>query len=143
MKTDNTTKKMVILGGGESGVGAAILAKDKGMDVFLSDNGTIAPRYIDILNAENIEWEQGGHSVDRILQADEVVKSPGIPHCAIGAATRGQRCARDFGNRIRLAIHRCQDGVHNRQQWQNHHHHAHISDTERCRNGCGAGRKCG
>lgn len=79
MKTDNTTKKMVILGGGESGVGAAILAKDKGMDVFLSDNGTIAPRYIDILNAENIEWEQGGHSVDRILQADEVVKSPGIP----------------------------------------------------------------
>ncbi len=72
-------KKLVVLGGGESGVGAAILAKDKGMDVFLSDMGTISPHYSAILDAENIEWEQGQHTMQRILDADEVVKSPGIP----------------------------------------------------------------
>lgn len=72
-------KKLVVLGGGESGVGAAILGKDRGMDVFLSDMGHIAPRYADRLDAEGISWEQGTHTLDRILQADEVVKSPGIP----------------------------------------------------------------
>ncbi len=71
-------KKLVILGGGESGVGAAILGKEKGMEVFLSDMGNIAPRYREMLDAEGIEWEEGRHSLDRILQADEVVKSPGI-----------------------------------------------------------------
>lgn len=71
-------KKLVILGGGESGVGAAILGKDKGWDVFLSDYGTVAPRYAAMLDAENIEWEQGRHSMERILQADTVIKSPGI-----------------------------------------------------------------
>ncbi len=72
-------KRLVVLGGGESGVGAAILAKDKGMDVFLSDFGTIAPRYMSTLEAEGIPFEQGHHSMERILAADEVVKSPGIP----------------------------------------------------------------
>ena len=72
-------KRLVVLGGGESGVGAAILAKDKGMDVFLSDSGSVAPRYAAVLDAEGIEWEHGHHSMDRILNADEVVKSPGIP----------------------------------------------------------------
>lgn len=71
-------KKLVVLGGGESGVGAAILAKTKGMDVFLSDYGTIAPSYIGMLEQEGIEWEQGGHTMERILAADEIVKSPGI-----------------------------------------------------------------
>lgn len=75
-------KRLVVLGGGESGVGAAILGKDKGMDVFLSDMGTIAPRYREMLEAEGIEWEDGSHSAQRILQADEVVKSPGIPPTA-------------------------------------------------------------
>ncbi|MGM9860900.1 MAG: UDP-N-acetylmuramoyl-L-alanine--D-glutamate ligase [Muribaculaceae bacterium] len=75
----STTKRMVILGGGESGVGAAILAKDRGYDVFLSDCGTIAPRYLDILQQENIAYEHGHHSAELILNADEVVKSPGIP----------------------------------------------------------------
>ena len=70
---------LVILGGGESGVGAAILGKDKGFNVFLSDSGTIAERYRTVLEAEGIEWEQGGHTMERILGADEVVKSPGIP----------------------------------------------------------------
>ena len=73
---------LVILGGGESGVGAAILGKDKGFNVFLSDSGTIAERYRTVLEAEGIEWEQGGHTMERILGADEVVKSPGIPPTA-------------------------------------------------------------
>lgn len=72
------SKNLVILGGGESGVGAAILGKEKGMNVFLSDYGTIADRYRAVLDEEGIEWEDGRHSMDRILVADEVVKSPGI-----------------------------------------------------------------
>ena len=71
-------KRIVILGGGESGVGAAILAKDKGMDVFLSDFGKIAPRYIAELEAEGIPYEHGGHTESLILNADEIIKSPGI-----------------------------------------------------------------
>ncbi len=71
-------KKLVVLGGGESGVGAAILAKDKGMEVFVSDFGNIPEKYRKMLDDENIEWEQECHTIERILQADEVVKSPGI-----------------------------------------------------------------
>ncbi len=73
------SKNLVILGGGESGVGAAILGKDKGWNVFLSDSGRIPAKYRDVLDAEGIEWEEGGHTLDRILEATEVVKSPGIP----------------------------------------------------------------
>ncbi|MDE6429577.1 MAG: UDP-N-acetylmuramoyl-L-alanine--D-glutamate ligase, partial [Duncaniella sp.] len=72
------TKNLVILGGGESGVGAAILGKEKGMNVFLSDYGTIADNYRRMLDDEGIEWEDGHHTMERILAADEVVKSPGI-----------------------------------------------------------------
>ena len=72
-------KRIVILGGGESGVGAAILAKDKGMDVFLSDAGSLAPHYRTTLQTENIPFEEGQHTVELILNADEVIKSPGIP----------------------------------------------------------------
>lgn len=75
-------KRLVVLGGGESGAGAAILAKDKGMEVFLSDAGSLAPKYRDTLVAEEIEFEEGHHSMDRILAADEIVKSPGIPEDA-------------------------------------------------------------
>lgn len=78
----NDRKKLVVLGGGESGVGAAILGKDKGMDVFLSDSGNIPTRYADVLRAEGIEFEEGGHTEARIFEADEVVKSPGIPPTA-------------------------------------------------------------
>jgi len=67
------------LGGGESGVGAAILAKVKGFDVFLSDNGEIAGHYVDDLRKWDIPFEQGGHTEELILNADEVIKSPGIP----------------------------------------------------------------
>ncbi len=75
---DYKRRRLVVLGGGESGVGAAILGKQQGMEVFLSDSGTIAPRYREMLDSENIAWEQGTHTMERILQADEVVKSPGI-----------------------------------------------------------------
>ncbi len=75
-------KRIVILGAGESGVGAAILAKDKGMDVFLSDSGTVSPHYRAILRDEEIPFEEGQHTLERIVDADEVVKSPGIPPTA-------------------------------------------------------------
>jgi UDP-N-acetylmuramoylalanine--D-glutamate ligase len=72
------TKRIVILGGGESGAGAAVLAKKKGFDVFLSDFGTVKEKYQKLLNDNNISWEQNQHSKDKILNADEVIKSPGI-----------------------------------------------------------------
>ncbi|MBQ0081559.1 MAG: UDP-N-acetylmuramoyl-L-alanine--D-glutamate ligase [Alistipes sp.] len=72
-------KKIVILGGGISGYGSAILAKKKGFDVFLSDSGTIKDIYRKRLEEWNVEYEQGGHSIERILSADIIVKSPGIP----------------------------------------------------------------
>ncbi|MDE5752034.1 MAG: UDP-N-acetylmuramoyl-L-alanine--D-glutamate ligase, partial [Duncaniella sp.] len=71
-----------ILGGGESGVGAAILGKDKGMDVFLSDSGSLSDHYRRVLDEECIPYEEGTHTLERILTADEVVKSPGIPPTA-------------------------------------------------------------
>lgn len=75
-------EKLVVLGGGESGVGAAILGKVKGMNVILSDAGTLKPEYRDMLIAEGIEFEEGGHTETRLLDADLVVKSPGIPPTA-------------------------------------------------------------
>ena len=74
--------RLVVLGGAESGVGAAVLAKVKGFDVFLSDNGQIKDEYAQMLRDWNIPFEQGGHTEEKILNADEVVKSPGIPSTA-------------------------------------------------------------
>ena len=67
------------MGAGESGAGAAVLAQAKGFEVFVSDSGSIKPKYKAMLDAHGIEWEEGRHSEERILAADEVVKSPGIP----------------------------------------------------------------
>lgn len=72
-------KRFVILGAGESGIGTAILAQQKGFDVFVSDSKAIVPFYRDQLLANNIAFEEGKHSDDLILNADEVMKSPGIP----------------------------------------------------------------
>ena len=72
-------KRLVILGGGESGVGTAILGKKKGFEIFLSDAGKLKDKYKNVLVHLGIEWEEGGHSEDRILDADLVMKSPGIP----------------------------------------------------------------
>ena len=72
-------KRLVILGGGESGVGTAILAKQKGWSVFLSDRGALKPQYRDTLSREGIDYEQGSHDEARILAANCIMKSPGIP----------------------------------------------------------------
>ena len=72
-------RRLVVLGAGESGVGAAILGKDKGFDVFVSDMGHIADKYRKVLEEENIPFEDGRHTEELILNADTIVKSPGIP----------------------------------------------------------------
>lgn len=74
-----SVQKVVVLGGGESGVGAALLAQSKGFDVFLSDKSTLKENYRTTLQAANILFEEGQHTEDRILDASEVIKSPGIP----------------------------------------------------------------
>lgn len=71
--------KIVVLGGGESGVGAALLALSKGFQVFLSDSGILKEEYQQILQANHIEFEISNHSIDKILDADEIIISPGIP----------------------------------------------------------------
>lgn len=75
-------KRIVVLGAAESGVGAAALAKVKGYDVFVSDFGQIKPHYKTLLDQYGVEWEEGHHTEDKILNATEVVKSPGIPENA-------------------------------------------------------------
>ncbi len=75
-------KKLVVLGAGESGVGTAILAKQQGYDVFVSDMGSIKPKYRRKLDENGIKWEEGHHTEAEVLTATEVVKSPGIPDSA-------------------------------------------------------------
>ena len=70
------------MGGGESGTGAAVLAKKQGFEVFLSDKGKLGQEYADMLRKWDIPFEEGGHSEELILNADEVIKSPGIPNTA-------------------------------------------------------------
>jgi UDP-N-acetylmuramoylalanine--D-glutamate ligase len=72
------SKKIVILGAGESGAGSAVLAQKQGFDVFVSDNNIIKEQYREILNNHRIRWEEGSHTEKIILSADEVIKSPGI-----------------------------------------------------------------
>ena len=72
-------KRIVILGAGESGAGAAVLAKKEGFDVFVSDMSKINDKYKKILDDHNIEWEEGHHTEEKILKASEIIKSPGIP----------------------------------------------------------------
>ena len=75
-------QRIVVLGGGESGVGSAVLAKVKGFDVFLSDMGMLKQDAKDMLDKWQIEYEEGGHTPEKILNATEVIKSPGIPETA-------------------------------------------------------------
>ena len=75
-------KRIVILGAAESGVGAAALAKKEGFDVFVTDMGKIKPHYKEMLDAHGILWEEGQHTENLILNADEIIKSPGIPDSA-------------------------------------------------------------
>ncbi len=78
----NKNKRIVVLGGGESGAGAAVLAKVKGFDVFLSDRGEIAAEHAALLKKWDIPYEEGHHTEELILNADEIIKSPGIPSTA-------------------------------------------------------------
>ena len=75
-------KKIVVLGAGESGAGAAVLAKKEGFDVFVSDMSKIADKYKKLMDDHQIAWEEGQHTEDKILAADEIIKSPGIPDTA-------------------------------------------------------------
>ena len=75
-------KKIVILGAGESGAGAAVLAKKEGFDVFVSDMSKIADKYKQLMDDHQIAWEEGQHTEEKILAADEIIKSPGIPDTA-------------------------------------------------------------
>lgn len=75
-------KKVVILGGGESGFGSAVLAKRKGFSVFLTDGGLLKQSYRDKIEAEGIAYEQGGHTLEKVLEADLIIKSPGVPEKA-------------------------------------------------------------
>ena len=75
-------KRIVILGAGESGAGAAVLAQKKGFDTFVSDMSLIKDKYKNMLNERGIQWEEGHHTEELILNADEVIKSPGIPNDA-------------------------------------------------------------
>lgn len=85
------SKRLVILGGGESGVGAALLAQKQGYSVFVSDKGEIKKKYKDVLSNHGVEWEELKHTPELILTADEVIKSPGIPqHVEIIKAIRAK-----------------------------------------------------
>ena len=75
-------ERIVVLGAAESGAGAAVLAKKKGFDVFVSDMGKIKDKYKALLDSHGIEWEEGKHTEPLILNAKEVIKSPGIPENA-------------------------------------------------------------
>ncbi len=75
-------ERIVILGAGESGAGAAVLAKKQGFDVFVSDMSIIGNKYKKMLDDRGIEWEEGKHTEDKILNANEIIKSPGIPDTA-------------------------------------------------------------
>ena len=76
-------KRIVILGAGESGAGASVLAKREGFDVFVSDMSAIKDNYKKLMDDHNVEWEEGQHTEEKILNADEIIKSPGIPESAL------------------------------------------------------------
>jgi UDP-N-acetylmuramoylalanine--D-glutamate ligase len=78
-RNSKINKRLVILGGGESGIGTALLGKEKGFEVFVSDKGIIKNKYKEVLKHNEIEWEEQQHTIAKIINADVVMKSPGIP----------------------------------------------------------------
>ena len=124
-------KKLVVLGGGISGYGSAILARRKGFDVFLSDSGRIADRYRMKLEAWGVPYEEGGHSEERILAASECVKSPGIPETA-PLVEPVEPVLPTAPDRIRGALsRRCAHDLHHRFERQDDHHVARLPDSAR------------
>ena len=132
--------KLVVLGGGESGVGAALLGRHLGYEVFLSDKGKLAESYRDELITHRIAFEEGQHSMDRIFAAELVVKSPGIPDTR-SSARKGDRG--DFGNRICRQAYGGENGVYYREQWENDDYLADLSYFDYSGDRCRISRKCG
>lgn len=122
--------KIVVLGGGESGCGAAVLARVKGFDVFLSDMGVIAPKYKALLAEWNVPYEEGQHTAGRILDADRVVKSPGIPDKApMMKAVRERGIPGRVRNRVRRPVHIGPHDLRHGQQRQDDHDDADLRDS--------------
>jgi len=118
------SKRIVILGAGESGAGAAVLAKKEGFDVFVSDMSKIADRYKKLLDDHQIEWEEGRHTEEKILSADEIIKSPGIPDTApmvSKAIAKGIGYPYHQRDRICRTLYRLEDDLYHRFQWQDNH----------------------
>ncbi len=97
-------RHITILGAGESGVGAAMLAKKKGWEVFISDFGAVKEEYKGSLNVLNVEWEEGGHALNKMLETDLVVKSPGIPDTA-NVIVELKRAGKKIISEIEFAAH--------------------------------------
>ena len=117
MENNNiSVRRIAVLGAGESGTGAAILAKDKGFDVFVSDFGKIPDKYKEMLNREGIEWEEDKHTFERILAADEIIKSPGIADSTpIMQKILSKKNPRHKRNRVCRTIHRRKNDMYYRQ----------------------------
>ena len=107
--------RIVILGAGESGAGAAVLAKKEGFEVFVSDMSKINDKYKKMMDDHQIEWEEGQHTEEKILNADEIIKSPGIPDTApMIVKIKEKGIQRD---RIRWSLHPFQDDLYHRLKW--------------------------
>ncbi len=135
-------KRIVILGAGESGAGAAVLAKKQGFEVFVSDYGRIKDTYKELLFNYEIEWEEGKHTERLILNADEVIKSPGISEKSdiiIAIRKKGIKIISEieFAGRYTHG----QKDLHHRFKRKNHHHFPHPSYDAKGRTECGSGRE--
>ena len=135
-------KRIVILGAGESGAGAAVLAKKQGFDTFVSDMSTIKDIYKNMLNERGIEWEEGKHTESLILNADEVIKSPGIPNDApmiLKLKSQGTPIISEieFAGRYTNAKMICITGSNGK----NNNYFADLSYLQESRYECGTSRK--
>lgn len=127
-------KRIVVLGAGESGVGAAVLAQVKGFDVFVSDMSVIQDKYKEQLDRYEIPFEEGKHTPDLILNADEVVKSPGIPDRApMIAALREKNIPIISEIEFAGRYTRARMIWHYREQWENDDYTVDLSYSEKCR----------
>ena len=134
--------RIVILGAGESGAGAAVLAKKEGFDVFISDMSKIADKYKKMLDDHHIEWEEGKHTEEKILNADEIIKSPGIPDTAPmiqKIIVKGIHIISEieFAGRYTHS----KDDLYHRFKWQDHCHLTYLPHLQRGRLRCRVGRK--
>ena len=123
-------KRIVVLGAGESGVGAAVLAQVKGFDVFVSDMSVIQDKYKEQLDRYEIPFEEGKHTPDLILNADEVVKSPGIPDRAPMIAALREKNIPIISE---IELYSCPHDLHYREQWENDDYTVDLSYSEKCR----------